>query len=105
MDLYLVKEDTMAWLPKFAELQERIGSGEWVDMMTLYCRRAAAEDREFVTRISMLRMEMINAREERVDFVQEELESVPGMIATVKTTEFLHETWEKMMGGCYSCRT
>nr|GEX32671.1 hypothetical protein [Tanacetum cinerariifolium] len=75
----------------FLELQERVGSGEWVDMMILYCRRAAAEDREFVRRISMLRGEMINVREKRVDFVQE-LESVSGVIATVKTAEFLHET-------------
>ncbi|GKD90445.1 hypothetical protein Tco_1365952 [Tanacetum coccineum] len=66
-------------------------------MMVLYCRRFIVKDRGFARQISALRGEMTIAREEGVDFVQE-LEIMSGVIATVKTYEFLNEMLRKDVG-------
>ncbi|GKA01015.1 hypothetical protein Tco_0673680 [Tanacetum coccineum] len=71
-----------------------VGSQKWLDMMVFYCRRSADEDREFARQMNRLRGEMICACEERVAFVQD-LESLSGVIATTKTTDFLNETMIK----------
>ncbi|GKD65577.1 hypothetical protein Tco_1307685, partial [Tanacetum coccineum] len=63
---------------------------EWVDMMVLYCQNAAAVDREYARRINALLQEMVVAYDERVDFIWE-MEFVPGVVAAVKTAEFLNE--------------
>ncbi|GKC67388.1 hypothetical protein Tco_1099986 [Tanacetum coccineum] len=84
----------MAWLPKCAELQEAVGSWEWVYMMVLYCRRSVVEDHKFARQINRLRGEMTVASEERVYFVQE-LEIMAGVIASQKTTESLNKTQVK----------
>ncbi|GJT27946.1 3-oxo-delta(4,5)-steroid 5-beta-reductase-like protein [Tanacetum coccineum] len=86
-----VMEWVMAWLPKCAALQERVGGWEWVDMMVLYCQSSATDDREFERRAGVLLREMEDAYDERMDFIRE-LEVVPGVIVVVKTTEFLKET-------------
>ncbi|GJZ34980.1 hypothetical protein Tco_0580797 [Tanacetum coccineum] len=86
--------ETIAWLPKCEELREAADSLDWVDMMVLYFRRSAAEDRKFVSQINMLRGEMIVACQERVCFVQE-LETVAEASAPQKMTKFLNETQVK----------
>ncbi|GJW51270.1 hypothetical protein Tco_0092621 [Tanacetum coccineum] len=63
---------------------------EWVDMIVLYCKRSAAEDREFARRINELLQEMVVAYDDKVDFIRE-LEAVSGIHAAVTTFEFLNE--------------
>ncbi|GKA69237.1 hypothetical protein Tco_0775301 [Tanacetum coccineum] len=58
---------------------------------------SAAEDREFASRTSVLLREMIVAYDDKLDFIQE-LEAMLGVIAAVKTAEFLNETlWKDDM--------
>ncbi|GJY94047.1 hypothetical protein Tco_0510408 [Tanacetum coccineum] len=40
-------------------------------MMALYCRRSAAMDSDFAARMSDLLQEMVNAYDEKVDFIRE----------------------------------
>nr|GEW83602.1 hypothetical protein [Tanacetum cinerariifolium] len=81
----------MVSLPNCGALRDAVGGWEWVDMMALYCRRSAAEDRQFSSRIKALLEEMVVTYDEKVDFIQE-LEAVPDVIAAAKTVEFLNET-------------
>nr|GEW14755.1 hypothetical protein [Tanacetum cinerariifolium] len=87
----MVWERVMAWLPKCTALHERVGGWEWVNMMVLYCQRSAGADREFARRISVLLREMVDAYDERMDFIRE-LKAVPSVNLAVKTTEFFNET-------------
>ncbi|GJV72871.1 hypothetical protein Tco_1492866 [Tanacetum coccineum] len=80
----------MTSLVKCAALQERVGWWEWADIMVLYCKNAAEEDREFARRMGVLLQEMVAAYDDRVDFIRE-LEAVPGIAASVKTAEFLND--------------
>ncbi|GKC46842.1 hypothetical protein Tco_1064564 [Tanacetum coccineum] len=84
----------MEWLPKYAELEMAVGLQKWLDMMVLYCRRSADEDREFTRQMNRLRGEMICVCEERVAFVQD-LESLSGVIARAKMADFLNEAMIK----------
>ncbi|GKC93216.1 hypothetical protein Tco_1158658 [Tanacetum coccineum] len=80
----------MVWLAKCEELKEIFGTTDWVDMMVQYCRRAAAEDREFGRRINLLREQVMAVFEDRRDFV-EEIETVRKVIAPQKTAQMLSE--------------
>ncbi|GJY99335.1 hypothetical protein Tco_0516765 [Tanacetum coccineum] len=80
----------MACLPECAESQDDAGSSDWSDMFIFYCRRSAAEDREFARRINMLRGELSVACQEMVYLIQE-LETVKRVIAPMKMTEFLNQ--------------
>lgn len=62
-------------------------------MMAMYCRDAAAKDFELDERINTLYQELEAAYVKKLEFIQE-LESVSNVVATEKSSEFLHE---KMM--------
>ncbi|GJW83077.1 hypothetical protein Tco_0156222 [Tanacetum coccineum] len=58
----------MTSMPKCGALCDAVGRWDWVQMMSLYCQSSAA-DEQFIR----------------------ELEVVPGIVAAVKTAEFLNE--------------
>ncbi|GJV23151.1 hypothetical protein Tco_1375846 [Tanacetum coccineum] len=80
----------MAQLRELERQLELRALGRAVQMMSLYCESLAADERNFAGRLSDLLQEMINAYDKKVEFIQE-LEAVPGIVATVKTDEFLNE--------------
>ncbi|GJV08699.1 hypothetical protein Tco_1346355 [Tanacetum coccineum] len=84
----------MTSLPKCGALRDAVGGWEWVDIMVLFCKRSAAEDRKFFRRISELLQEMVVAYDDKVDFIRE-LEAMPSIDAVVKTAEFLNENLRK----------
>ncbi|GJY01185.1 hypothetical protein Tco_0359337 [Tanacetum coccineum] len=88
------KRETMEWLPKSAELEMVVGSQKWLDMMVLYCRRSAHDDREFARQMNRFCGETICVCEDMVSFVQE-LESLSGVTVTTKMAKFLNETMAK----------
>ncbi|GKA74216.1 hypothetical protein Tco_0780518 [Tanacetum coccineum] len=76
-------------LHNFVQLDD-VGSSDWLDMFIFYCRRYAAEDHEFASRINTLCGELTIACQKRIYFVQE-LETVKSLIAPVTMAEFLNE--------------
>ncbi|GJW44669.1 hypothetical protein Tco_0073468 [Tanacetum coccineum] len=64
-------------------------------MMALYYRNSVKEDNEFARRIGVLLQEMEAAYDEMLDFIQE-LEAVSGVVAAVKTAEFLNDAFLKI---------
>ncbi|GJV28671.1 hypothetical protein Tco_1385119 [Tanacetum coccineum] len=78
----------MTSLPKCGALWDAVGGWEWVDMMILFFKRSATEDREFARRISDLLPEIVVAYDDKVDFIWK-LEAMPGIDATIKTAELL----------------
>ncbi|GJZ41362.1 hypothetical protein Tco_0588248 [Tanacetum coccineum] len=90
----------MEGLPMCAELEMAAGSREWLNMMVLYCRKSASEDREVALHFNRLRGDRIVSFEDRMAFVHE-LESVMGVSVVAKTAVFLKETMEKEDSGDY----
>ncbi|GKE42367.1 hypothetical protein Tco_1469651 [Tanacetum coccineum] len=80
----------MTSMPKCRALRDAVGGWDWVQMMSLYCQSSAADERNFAGRLIDLLQEMINAYDEKVEFIWE-LEAVSGIAAAVKTVEFLNE--------------
>ncbi|GKE48247.1 hypothetical protein Tco_1479505 [Tanacetum coccineum] len=84
----------MDGLPMCAELEMAVGSPKWLDMMVLYCRKAASEDWEVAFHFNRLRGDRVVGFKDRMAFVHE-LESVEGVSVAVKTDVFLKEMMEK----------
>ncbi|GKC61470.1 hypothetical protein Tco_1089068 [Tanacetum coccineum] len=84
----------MDGLPICAELKMAVGSPKWLDMMVLYCRKVASEDREVALRFNRLHRDMIVGFVDRMAFVHE-LKSVEGVFIAAKTAMFFREMMEK----------
>ncbi|GJY32429.1 hypothetical protein Tco_0415924 [Tanacetum coccineum] len=84
----------MDGLPMCVELEIAVGSRGWLDMMVLYCRKSAAEDREVALRFNRLCGDRIVTFKNRMAFVHE-LENVTGVSVVAKTIVFLKEMMEK----------
>ncbi|GJT05819.1 hypothetical protein Tco_0840281 [Tanacetum coccineum] len=80
----------MTSMPKCGALRDAVGGWDWVKMMSLYCQSSVADEHNFAGRLSDLLQEMINAYDEKVEFIRE-LEVMSGVVAAVKTTKFLNE--------------
>ncbi|GKE56652.1 hypothetical protein Tco_1495837 [Tanacetum coccineum] len=68
----------MDWLPMCAELEMKVGSRKWLDMMLLYCQNSATEDRELALRFNRMRGDRVVAFEDMMAFIHE-LQSVTGV--------------------------
>ncbi|GJX48311.1 hypothetical protein Tco_0273501 [Tanacetum coccineum] len=83
----------MDWLPMCAELEMKVGSRKWLDMMLLYCQNSATEDRELALRFNRMRGDRVVAFEDMMAFIHE-LQSVTGVSVTAKTAVFFNEMME-----------
>ncbi|GJZ70052.1 hypothetical protein Tco_0633602, partial [Tanacetum coccineum] len=66
----------MTSMPKCGALRDAVGGWDWVKMMSLYCQ---SNEHNFAGRLSDLLQEMINAYDEKVEFIRE-LEVVSGIV-------------------------
>nr|GEV55881.1 hypothetical protein [Tanacetum cinerariifolium] len=85
----------MTSMPKCGALRDVVGGWDWVQMMSLYCEGCAADGRNFVGRLSDLLQDMINAYDQKVEFIRE-LEALPCIAAAVKTV--ITMAWLPMCG-------
>ncbi|GJW82768.1 hypothetical protein Tco_0155913 [Tanacetum coccineum] len=76
------------------KLEEAVGAQNWLDMVTLYCRKFASEHREFAIKMNRLHGEIIKACQDRIAFVRE-LKSVASVTVTANTAMFLKEMMDK----------
>ncbi|GJU57547.1 hypothetical protein Tco_1235313 [Tanacetum coccineum] len=77
--------------PVITELRYNADSSDWTDVLNCFCRKAAAEDRRFATKLHMLREEMANVCE-KIRNLAVELSSMRGIIVTGKAAEFVLDT-------------
>nr|GEX07882.1 hypothetical protein [Tanacetum cinerariifolium] len=83
--------------PLIIELHCNADSSDWTDVLSYFCRKAAAEDRRFATNLNTLREEMENVYEKRRNLAYE-LRSDKGIIVAGKAAEFVTDTLRKDNG-------
>nr|GEU48823.1 hypothetical protein [Tanacetum cinerariifolium] len=88
------KEETIDRRLLITELRCNVDSSDWIDVLSYFCQKAAAEDRRFATQLNTLHEEMANVCEKRMNLAYEP-RSVKGTIVAGKAAEFMTDTLRK----------